>query len=233
MRNLPAVIEWPADPPILIAVTRSKRAKRLSLRVSRLDGAVKLTVPARGSARAAMDFLHERSDWLKQAVSGIAGPERVGLGTLLPIEGRPLRLVAGYGKRARIEQGELHVPEARPAAAAMAFVKAHARERLAERVAFYADRLGQEAGKLTLRDTRSRWGSCTSRGDLMFNWRLAMAPPEVLDYVAAHEVAHLIEMNHSAAFWAQVARIYPDYEPMRRWLKTEGPALHRFVFTAA
>lgn len=89
---------------------------------------------------------------------------------------------------------------------------------------------GVRPGPLVLRDTRGRWGSCSSDGRLMFSWRLAMAPPPVLDYVAAHEVAHLAEMNHSPAFWTVVRRLYPGYEAPRRWLRTEGAGLHLWRF---
>jgi len=111
-----------------------------------------------------------------------------------------------------------------------AFLKLQARGRLQVACEFYAERLGRGFGKITLRDTRSRWGSCSANGDLMFSWRLIMAPPEVLDYVAAHEVAHLVEMNHSAAYWDVVRGIYPDYEAPRCWLKANGGLLHRYRF---
>lgn len=230
MRTLPNRLDWPGPPPVSIAITRSKRARRLSLRVSRLDGSVKMTVPHACSERMAMSFLRERQSWLQQALAGIEGPARVQAGMELPIAGQMVPLIEGPTRSARLEDGQLIVPPGRAGAAASAYLKAQARARLADRVPFYAAQLGKRAGKLTLRDTRSRWGSCTSHGDLMFSWRLAMAPTEVLDYVAAHEVAHLIEMNHSPAFWAKVEAIYPDYKPMRRWLKTDGPALHRFRF---
>ncbi len=90
--------------------------------------------------------------------------------------------------------------------------------------------VGRPFHRLTLRDTRSRWGSCTVDGGLMYSWRLAMAPPEVLDYVAAHEVAHLVEMNHAPAFWAVVRRLVPDYAPRRAWLKQHGQRLHAYRF---
>jgi predicted metal-dependent hydrolase len=79
-------------------------------------------------------------------------------------------------------------------------------------------------GRLTLRDPRSRWGSCSAKGDLMFSFRLIMTPPEVLDYVAAHEVAHLVEMNHGPAFWSLCHRLCPATDTHRRWLKDHGPA---------
>jgi len=90
--------------------------------------------------------------------------------------------------------------------------------------------LGRSYARLSLRDTRSRWGSCTSDGGLMYSWRLIMAPPEVLDYVAAHEVAHLAQMNHSPAFWAEVTKIYGDYAAPRNWLRANGSTLHRYKF---
>jgi hypothetical protein len=84
--------------------------------------------------------------------------------------------------------------------------------------------------RITLRDTRSRWGSCTADGALMYSWRLILAPPSVLDYVAAHEAAHLVEMNHSARFWALVERLCPDWQAERAWLRREGAALQAWRF---
>ena len=108
--------------------------------------------------------------------------------------------------------------------------KGGARDRLAGACDDYAALLGKPYARITLRDTRSRWGSCTSDGRLMFSWRLIMTPPEVLDYVAAHEVAHLAQMNHSPAFWAEVTRIYGDYQAPRQWLRDHGGGLHRYRF---
>ena len=109
-------------------------------------------------------------------------------------------------------------------------LKLRARDVLAEASDRYAVMVGQSYSRLSIRDTRSRWGSCSSEGVLMYSWRLIMAPPEVLDYVAAHEVAHLVEMNHSAAFWAMVERICPDYDVHRAWLRKNGDVLHRVNF---
>ena len=115
-----------------------------------------------------------------------------------------------------------------------AWLKTLARERLAAASDRHAAALGRNVTQISLRDARSRWGSCTAKGRLMYSWRLILAPPEVLDYVAAHEVAHLVQMNHSDAFWAVVERLYPGWQRQRDWLRGgEGQALHAWDFTSA
>ena len=105
-----------------------------------------------------------------------------------------------------------------------------ARDALAAAADGYAARLGRTYTGLSLRDPRSRWGSCSSAGRLMFSWRLILAPVDVLEYVAAHEVAHLAHMNHGPGFWAEVDRIHGPHGPPRQWLRTYGASLHRFRF---
>lgn len=97
-----------------------------------------------------------------------------------------------------------------------------ARARIEQRTAYYAKIIGVTYGRITIRDQKSRWGSCSARGNLNFTWKLILAPPEVLDYVVVHELCHRIEMNHSAAFWQQVERVLPDYQKRRNWLKENG-----------
>jgi hypothetical protein len=121
-------------------------------------------------------------------------------------------------------------PSDRAPIRALAFLKNEARAELTRAANLYASRLGSEIRKITLRDPKSRWGSCTSLGDISFSWRLIMAPPAVLDYVAAHEAAHLVEMNHSPRFWAVVDSIKPGWKAERNWLRKEGAALHRIAF---
>lgn len=99
------------------------------------------------------------------------------------------------------------------------------RRQIGQRVAYYAPLVGVSWGKITLRAQRTRWGSCSSRGNLNFNLLLGLVPPRVLDYVVVHELCHRLEMNHSPRFWAQVERILPDYRQCRSWLKENGPAL--------
>jgi len=143
-----------------------------------------------------------------------------------------LPIVAAARRGAALRDGRLEVPDdpARVGARVRAFLKEQARGRLVAASERHATALGCDFGRITLRDTRSRWGSCSSRGDLMYSWRLVMAPPEVLDYVAAHEVAHLAEMNHSPAFWALVGQLCPGHRAPRAWLRAHGTLLHRVRF---
>ena len=154
-------------------------------------------------------------------------------GVSIPVAGveREIRRVAGPGRTARLSGGILTVGGTGPAGPPVAaWLKLRARDALLEAVGRHAAALGRPSGGVRLGDARTRWGSCSPRGTLSFSWRLAMAPPAILDYVAAHEVAHLAEMNHSPRFWAVVARLMPDYARRRKWLKTEGRALHRYRF---
>lgn len=222
----------PGEPAVALTLRRSTRARRLSLRVSRLDGRVTLTLPRGACEAEALAFARARADWVRAVLARAAPVVAVAPGAALPVAGRLLTLAAAPVRAARAEGDRLLVPgvTGRAGPAAAAFLRRAARDALAAAADRHAAALGLRHAGLTLRDTRSRWGSCTHDGRLMFSWRLAMAPPEVLDYVAAHEVAHLAEMNHSPAFWAVVARLMPGYAPRRAWLKREGDALMRYDF---
>lgn len=227
-------IHLPGNPPITIFLRRSAQARRLSLRVSALDGRVTLTLPRGASLREAQRFAEEKADWLRGHVAAVEPVAQVGPGAVLPVEGVLHEIVSAPG-RARIEGGRLYLPGAGAelGARAQGWLRARARERLRAASQDYAARLGREFSRITLRDTRSRWGSCSATGGLSYSWRLIMAPPEVLRYVAAHEVAHLAEMNHSPRFWARVEEIHGPYEAPRRWLRSKGAGLHRYRFAAS
>ncbi|QGX99671.1 M48 family peptidase [Roseovarius faecimaris] len=222
----------PGNPPLAVTLRQSARARRISLRVSGLDGKVTLTIPRGVREGEALDFAREKEAWLRTQLSQRAAPILVGEGVSLPVDGIPRRIVMAGGRTVRLTGDEVLVGGAPDTAGArlQAWLKQRARGRLAAASDVYAAELGVRFDRLTLRDTRSRWGSCSARGGLMYSWRLVLAPPEVLDYVAAHEVAHLREMNHSPAFWSVVAQLCPGYEAPRRWLRENGAALHRYRF---
>ena len=228
------VTTFPGNPEIPLKLRKNARARRMTLRISRVDGGVTLTVPRGVSEREALAFAAEKRDWVMGHLSKRAGPALVGPGDRLDVGGQSFEIVAGSARRlvvtdgtitlpAPVETGRIHL---------QAWLKEQARIALTRASDHYSERLGLRYTRLTLRDTRSRWGSCSSAGALMYSWRLILAPKFVLDYVAAHEVAHLKEMNHSADFWRVVDQLYGPHHDARSWLRQEGPKLHRFRFGA-
>jgi predicted metal-dependent hydrolase len=224
----------PGEPPVELTLRRSGQARRYSLRVSRLDGRVTLSLPTWAPEAEALAFAAARADWIRRVLGRAAPPARIVHGGTVPFEGRVLTIEAAAIRAPRIDETRLLVPSDPSALGTRVatFLKFAARQRLHAATERHAAALGRPFGRITLRDTRSRWGSCAADGSLMYSWRLIMAPPEVLDYVAAHEVAHLARMDHSPAFWAVVARLMPGYEPQRRWLKRHGTTLHAYDFGA-
>ncbi|RYH08805.1 M48 family metallopeptidase [Tropicimonas sp. IMCC6043] len=225
----------PGDPPVQLVLRRSARARRYSLRVSRLDGRVTLTMPRTASPARALNFAQEKAAWIRARLAERPDEIRAEFGAVLPVGGVEMRVVEAARSRLNFSQARIEVSDrvnaAPPVVAGL--LKAHARDRLVAAADRYSGALGRPYSRITIRDTRSRWGSCSAQGALMFSWRLVLAPPQVLDYVAAHEVAHLAEMNHGPRFWAAVARLRPGYAPERDWLRAHGEALHRYRFTAA
>ena len=220
------------NPPVEVQLRRSAQARRLSLRISRLDGRATLTMPHRVPEREGIAFLHEREEWLRGHLDAIEPEVKVQIGGSVLFRGVELLLVAGDVKRARLVDGALVLPDdpEKTGKRVVAFLKLQARDVLADASDRYSQALGKPYRRISLRDTRSRWGSCSSVGDLMYSWRLIMAPPEVLDYVAAHEVAHLKHMDHSPQFWAAVEWLHPTHKACRKWLRKHGGALHRVRF---
>lgn len=225
-------LTFPGDPPVDIHLRRSARARRLSLRVSRLRGSVTLTVPERAPQAEAVAFATEKLDWIRGHLAQLAPETLVDIGASLPVEGEMRVIQRGTTRSLALAPGAVIVPGSVRAVPARVggFLKEVARDRLAAASDRYAGTIGRSYAKLVLRDTRSRWGSCSSEGRLMYSWRLILAPPAVLDYVAAHEVAHLAEMNHSPRFWTIVEDICPGYRAPRSWLRRHGEDLHRYRF---
>ncbi len=229
------VVTLPGPPRVTVLLRRSARARRLNLRVSGLDGHVTLSIPRNLPQRKALEFLTEKEDWLRKALRRIPDQHQVAPGREIPLRGCPVRITEQPGLRRVIEgNAVLLVPQdasqTRTAARLANYLKASAQVELRAAAQHYAAQIQRPISAIALRDTRSRWGSCTAQGRLMFSWRLIMAPPEVLRYVAAHEVAHLRHMDHSPAFWACVAELMPDYAPHRAWLRRHGATLHSYRF---
>lgn len=219
-------------PDISLTLRRSARARRITLRISQLDGRVTLTLPRGVTEETAIAFALEKAGWIRKHLARRADDVVVGLGQRIPIAGQLHLIAKGTGRAVQLADGVLLVPGAEDTVPrrVLGFFKTLARDRLAAASDHYAAQLGRTYSGISIRDTRSRWGSCSSAGRLMYSWRLVMAAPDVLNYVAAHEVAHLAQMNHSPAFWAEVERLYGPHKDQRRWLRSEGNSLHRYRF---
>lgn len=215
--------------PVLVRVDR--RARRLIVRVDP-TGRVIVTAPSRRAAPEALAFARSRSSWISAQIEAF-GPLPFAPGAAFPLEGVPVRIVHApetRGVRLSEDRGSLVVGSgaAHLNRRVVDWLKSAARQRLTARVDAHVEKLGAVRGRIVIRDPASRWGSCSSTGALSFSWRLILAPPEMLDYVAAHEVAHLLHMNHSPRFWRVVAALGADAAAARRWFARHGMSLHRW-----
>ncbi len=221
------------DPPCKVRLVRSARARRFTLRLGLPGHAPVLTLPSETDIRSAECFLEANRDWLRRALDRQPARTLIKDGTMIPIEGKLVRIRVVDGKRSPPELEDDHLTlrgVGAEGARVAAWLRTRARDLLLPAARSYARQLGKRVESITLRDTTSRWGSCSSRGALSFSWRLAMAPRHVLEYVAAHEAAHLREMNHSKRFWSLVDELRPGFDVSRDWLRREGRTLHAYDF---
>lgn len=209
----------------------STRARRVSLRVCPREGAVVVTLPPRSGRRAGIALIREHEAWVLDRLAALAPQVEFAPGASLLLGGEPhvirheprARGGAFLDARAIVVTGAREFLRRRVAD----FLRAEARRRIGLLVGPHAASLGVKPRAIRVKDTRSRWGSCAPDGTLAFSWRLVMAPEWVTDYVVAHEVAHLRELNHSPRFWALVQALTPHRDAAVDWLRAEGPGLLR------
>lgn len=231
----PQLIEIAFDGAIYpIQLRRHRQARRYTLRVQAASRAVVLTMPLRGSVKEARAFAERNGGWIATRLKRLPQAIPFSDGLDLPLRGVPHRIVH------RTARGTVWVEPGEPpllcvagnaehlARRARDFLKREARRDLEIASRRYAAMLGVAVKRVSVRDQTSRWGSCTAAGVLSYSWRLILSPPYVLDYLAAHEVAHLIEMNHSRKFWRVVGRVCPEWQHAKAWLNAHGTALHRY-----
>jgi predicted metal-dependent hydrolase len=216
---------------ITVTLRRSARTRRMALKLDPLLGPL-LVIPLKTSLGDAQTFLNSNKSWLEQCLAKIPAKVSFAVGATLPIGGIDHRI--SHAPQARrgvwIDQQNLHVcgDQEHIPRRVQDFLKAESLRRIRPIAFDFSAKIDRTPTRITVRTLKSRWGSCSSAGDLSFSWRLIMAPPNVLDYVVAHEVAHLAQMNHSPAFWSIVATLLPDYKTPQQWLKINGTALFRF-----
>jgi len=222
---------------VRIRLRANPRAQRYLLRLPADRSGPILTVPRGGNLARAERFARQHLDWLIERLQD--RPDHVAFlpGDIVPLRGEDHVIVPTGKLRGLISPGHaedgfpaLHVPGADDhiPRKVTSWLKDQARADLNARATAHAKTLGRKIAAISIRDTKSRWGSCASNGRLSFSWRLILAPPDILDYVAAHEVAHLKEMNHSARFWRICEQLAPQTSSARIWLKENGLHLHGY-----
>jgi len=220
-----------------VVVRRLAQARRYTLRVKAATREAVLTMPPRGSLATAKDFADRHGGWLAARFQKLPPTVALAPGALVPLRGIDHRIDHRPDAKggAWTERGADGAPVIAVAGDAefvarrlRDFLKREARRDIDEAARRHAGRLNVTIKRIAIKDTASRWGSCAADGSLSFSWRMILAPPFVLDYLAAHEVAHRVEMNHSPRYWRVVASIFPDYERAEAWLKRHGSGLHRW-----
>ncbi len=220
-----------------VRLRRHPRARRYTLRIHSTTREVVLSMPPRGSVKQATEFAQKNGAWIAARLQRLPQALPFSHGTILPLRGVEHRIEHRRGARGTVwtevtETGEHllcvagsepHVPRR-----VRDYLKREAKAELEIASKRAAAVLGVTVKRVSIRDQASRWGSCSTTGALSYSWRLILAPTFVLDYLATHEVAHLVEMNHSRAFWRVVARICPDMDRAKAWLDAQGTALHRY-----
>lgn len=227
-----------AGAPVRLRVNR--RASRVSLRLDRTRREIVATAPTLRRLPEAAAFARERAEWIAERLAELPQSQALAPGMLIEVFGRPVRLEAGAGRARWVEPIDGSTPRIAAMGESEGFTRAvilvirrKAAEVLTARTAHYAEALGAPMPKVSVADAKSRWGSCRpgargGPGSIRYSWRLALAPFEVADYVAAHECAHLLELNHGPRFWAHVRSLVGDERRHRAWLRAEGARLHAF-----
>jgi predicted metal-dependent hydrolase len=222
-----------ADAELPVTFIRSPRARRVSLRVDTSRRRIVLTAPMRMPRDMALRFAHVQGGWIAARLKRLPQPRPFHDGAEVPVFGVPYRIRHRPDARGTVwvEGTEIHVagrPEHLPRRL-RDWLIAELRQRLMPLVAAKAATLQRPVKRVALRDSRSRWGSCGPDGGLSFSWRLVFAPPEVLDYLVAHEVAHLVHKNHGPRFWAETSGLCDGpMDPPRAWLRVHGETLMQY-----
>ncbi len=222
---------------VSVRVRRNAQARRYTLRIHAASRDVVLTMPKRGSMREAKAFAERHAAWIATRLRRLPHATPFAHGTVIPLRGVPHRIEHKLSARGTgwVECGDdgaqlLSVAggEAHLARRVRDYLKREAKRDLDAASKSAARALGVTLSRVSVRDQTSRWGSCSTSGVLSYSWRLILAPPFVLEYLAAHEAAHLVEMNHSPRFWRLVERICPDFRRAKTWLNEHGSDLHRY-----
>ncbi|MCK5385519.1 MAG: M48 family metallopeptidase [Alphaproteobacteria bacterium] len=219
----------------IVQVKRSKKARRVALRLDPVERIINLVVPEHMPLKTAYNFARQHENWVHKTLEKLPDTISYTHGTILPVFGDQVRLditTDSALKRTTLKQYDdvlkIKTYQEDPSSRITTHLKKIARAGLSDIASEKADMIGKEIKSVKIRDTKSRWGSCSQDGNMSFSWRLMFAPYNSIDYVVAHEVAHLIHMNHSRKFWKLCKELSFDYENGKRWMKQNGNSLMRY-----
>ncbi len=221
-----------------LRIVENARATRLTLRIGAGGKSLRITVPPRYPEREIELFLARHQGWLEEKLARVPDRPELRPGVKLPVLGVPHRIIHEPGRRGTVEKtaidGEpvliVHGDRTHLKRRLADWMKREAKRHIEPLVAKHAATVGRPVRSVRFKDTMSRWGSCTAEGGLSFSWRIMMAPSAVVDYLVAHECAHLKEMNHSRAFWKLCEELCPRTVEAKAWLKRNGSALQAIGF---
>ncbi|MBS9721686.1 M48 family metallopeptidase [Tianweitania sp. BSSL-BM11] len=221
-----------------LKIVQNQRSTRLTLRIDVGGRGLRVTTPPGISLRDVDRFIARHTQWLETRLAKYPDKPIVRAGVRIPLRGVPHLIVHEPGRRGAVSIGavdgspvlHVHGDEAHLPRRVSDFLKREAKRDIEALVAKHTATVGRKARSVRFKDTTSRWGSCTADGGLSFSWRIMMAPPVVIDYLVAHEVAHLKEMNHGPQFWALCRALCPDTDRCKAWLKKNGGALQAIAF---
>ena len=214
-----------------VIIRKHPRSRCMVIRYRPLQHHISLTLPRYVSIRQGLRFVEEKREWIVQQISENAKHVPFIDGQIIPVLGEHYTLCHKEGRGVVSIEGDcIVVPgdENFMQRRVLEWLKRQAKEEITKLAQHHAKRIGKRLKKISLRDTSSRWGSCSHDGNLSFSWRLVFAPHAILDYVVCHEVAHLKHHDHSAAFWAVVEALCPEHEKSREWLRVNGVLLYSY-----
>ena len=221
-----------AGQPVNVAVRRNPRARRLYLRIDPVRADIVLVLPRGVGLQEGLRFANDRRGWLAGRLAAMPTHTPFADGSAIPLLGRLVTIRHRPDARGAVARvgDELHVAGRieHLGRRVRDWLKAQARAELSARSRACAERIGRQVARVRIGDPKSRWGSCSAKGGLAYSWRLILAPPDVLDYVVAHEVAHLAEHNHGRRFWALVDSLTPAAQQAKLWLRRHGNTLLRY-----
>lgn len=215
-----------------IKIIKSPLAKRLTLRIDDKNHIPVLTIPKYCSSRKAVNFVEEHRDWIRNMLARLPTAEKFENGESISIMGEKVVITHHRSQRGIILKDGFLVVGGEPEflhRRVSDFLKKLAAKELSKLSIAKAKQLGKTVHHISIKDTKSRWGSCSSKNNINYNWRIILAPKHVIDYLVCHEVSHLLHQDHSTNFWNCVASLCPDYQDGRRWLKVKGKELYRYV----